>query len=161
MPSGTFSIDSLAVMRFPVQKGSLNAKTEAKPGQCLVCRRKGVHEPNTFAYLNGGALRKINKDNSVMAPDLEGFLSIGVHGAHSEIHSQPDAHLYIADVVRFGQFELYFCSTACLRKFFNLCVDELEQKLAGKMTANSRSSGRTASTVTSSKSIAARRSPKR
>ena len=29
-----------------------------------------------------------------------------------------------------GQADLYFCSTKCLRKFLNACVDELERKVA-------------------------------
>ena len=141
-------------MRFPVQKDLSKA---AKAGQCLVCRRAGAHEPNDFAYLNGGGLRMLNKDSSVVAPDLEGFLSIGFHGGHSETHSNPDARLDIADNARFGQFELYFCSTACLRKFFGLCVDALEQQLSRKTTANRRSSGRGDRTLKKSKSRSARR----
>ena len=37
-----------------------------------------------------------------------------------------------AEIVRdtnFGQFDLYFCSTPCLRRFLNACVDELERLL--------------------------------
>lgn len=151
----------LAVMKFPVQKGSLRATATTKAGQCLVCHRTGVHEPNAFAFLNGGALRKLSKSRSTMAPDLEGFVSIGFHGAHSETDSQPDAVLAIAESVRFGQFELYFCSTACLRKFFDLCVDELEQRLTRKMTASSRSSGRAVSAAATPKANAARRIPRR
>ena len=147
-------------MRFPVQKDSSKAAKNAKAGQCLVCHCAGVHKPNDFAYLNGGGLRILNKDNSVMAPDLEGFLSIGFHGGHSETHSNPDARLDIADNARFGQFELYFCSTACLRKFFGLCVDALEQELSRKTTANRRSSGRGDRTLGKSKSRSARRLPK-
>jgi hypothetical protein len=148
-------------MRFPVQKGSLRGAVTGKGGQCLVCHRTGVHEPNAFAFLNGGALRKLNKRMTAMAPDLEGFVSIGFHGAHSKGDSQPDAVLSIAEDVRFGQFELYFCSTACLRKFFNSCVDELEQRLTRKMTANSRSSGRAASITRVQTPVVARRSPRR
>jgi hypothetical protein len=151
----------LAAMRFPVQKGSLRATAKTKTGRCLVCRRTGVHEPNAFTFLNGGALRKVNKRMSVMASDLEGFLSIGFHGGHSKTESKPDAVLPIAEDVRFGQFELYFCSTSCLRKFFNLCVDELEQRLTRKMTAKSRSSRHAGNAVATSKSIAGRRSLRR
>ena len=39
-----------------------------------------------------------------------------------------DASIEIAELVATGQFELYFCSTDCLRAFLNYCVDELERR---------------------------------
>ena len=63
------------------------------------------------------------------APDLEGFLSFGYHGKHN---GKPGAYAVvpIAENVPIGQFEYYFCSTSCLRKFLNAGVDELERRLA-------------------------------
>lgn len=63
-----------------------------------------------------------------MAPDLEGFLTLGYHGAHEKKNSR-SAHLSVAEAAQFGQFEFYFCTTKCLRSFFNACVDELERRL--------------------------------
>jgi len=101
-----------------------------------------VHEPHGFAFLNAGALRKIDKRNSVMAPDLEGFFTLGFHGAHSGTKNKPSAYLPVAEDVPLGQFEVYFCTTKCLRAFFNRCVDELERRIA-KMPANNAMYGDT------------------
>ena len=34
--------------------------------------------------------------------------------------------VHVADNCRGGQFDVYFCSTDCLRAFLNSCVDALE-----------------------------------
>jgi hypothetical protein len=117
-------------MRFPVQKGASKAKAKSRTGKCLECGRSKVHEPHGFAFLNAGALRKIDKRNSVMAADLEGFLTLGFHGAHSGTKNEPSAYLPVAEDSPLGQFEVYFCTTKCLRSFFNRCVDELERRIA-------------------------------
>jgi hypothetical protein len=88
-------------------------------------------EPGTFAFVNGGALRKVGERGALIATDLIGFLKIGVHGAHGEGEHAPSASLYIADEVPMGQFEFHFCSSACLRGFFNASIDALEQELEG------------------------------
>lgn len=65
---------------------------------------------------------------------MEGFLSLSWHGAHlTEGGTGKDPELFVnMDVARDcigGQFELYFCSTDCLRLFLNQCVDALEQNI--------------------------------
>src|SRR5262245_3403551 len=119
---------TLAGMRFPVQKGAPK-RSRRRAGRCLTCGRTKVHEPHGFAFLNAGALRKIDKRTSAMAPDLEGFLGLGYHGAHDK-KSSPSAYLSVAETAKFGQFEFYFCTTKCLRSFLNVCVDELERRLS-------------------------------
>lgn len=44
-------------------------------------------------------------------------------------HPEKDVFVDIAANAPWGQFELYFCSTACTRAFFNGLVDELERQL--------------------------------
>src|SRR5262249_26606731 len=117
-------------MKFPIQKGRGRSRAKGSAGTCLVCGRMGAHEPNGFAFLNGGALKKVGRRHATMSPDLEGFLSIGVHGGHGRGKPQPSALVSVAEGVPLGQFEYYFCSTKCLRKFLNHCVDTLEQRLA-------------------------------
>jgi hypothetical protein len=79
-------------MRLPVQKGSSRKELKATAGKCLLCSRGDVHEPNGFAFVNGGALRKVGTDSATMGADLGGFLSIGFHGAHSSALEQRSAH---------------------------------------------------------------------
>jgi hypothetical protein len=63
---------------------------------------------------------------------MEAFLYFSWHGAHdSGVGSDREigATVNIADDVRGGQFDLYFCSTKCLRSYLSFCVDELERKI--------------------------------
>lgn len=110
-------------MKFPVQEGT----SRAHLGKCVACGKVGATEPGKFVYLNGGALKQISKDRATMAPDLVGFLSVGVHGSHDERQGSASGSFYIANNVPLGQFEFYFCDTQCLRAFFNACVDNLDQ----------------------------------
>ena len=58
---------------------------------------------------------------------MDGFLYFAWHD-----HDKTDDNhrmLKIADDVKGGQFDLYFCSTKCLREFLNHCVDELEKSI--------------------------------
>jgi len=80
-----------------------------------------VLEPHSFAVLSGGALAGI-----------DGFLNLTFHGAHDGGEGRKRAVYVSVDVVRDskdGQFELYLCSTVCLRRFFAACVDRLDEKL--------------------------------
>ena len=91
-----------------------------------------------MAILNAGAMRRIGKDRYEMAMDAAAFLTVSWHGAHSGgqgARAGVHASLDVADSVANGQFDLYFCSTTCLRGFLNYIVDELESKIeiaAGK-----------------------------
>jgi hypothetical protein len=62
------------------------------------------------------------------------FLNLGWHGADSDeggIGEYPDtsAEHQVIEHDFEGQFEFYFCSTDCLRRFLNECVDDLEKKI--------------------------------
>ena len=83
-----------------------------------------------MAILSGGALLMDRKtDSGGMSDDLDGYLSLTWHGAHDAGHGNNRnifKTLYIAEDTRGGQFEIYFCSTQCLRAYLNFCVDQLE-----------------------------------
>ena len=86
-----------------------------------------------MAILEGGALFMDRRaKNGGSSDDMDGFLSLTWHGAHDGGLGQ-DRDIYtkvhIADDIRGGQFEIYFCSTACLRSYLNFCVDELENEI--------------------------------
>ena len=63
---------------------------------------------------------------------LDGYLDLSWHGAHDSgqgVHREVDGFVPVARDVRGGQFDLYFCSTGCLRKFLNHCVDLLDRDI--------------------------------
>ena len=87
-----------------------------------------------MAILNAGAMQSRGRNSYIMAADAVAFCTLLWHGAHREtggLGKDPDISvgLDIADKVASGQFELYFCSTSCLRDFLNYCVDELERRI--------------------------------
>jgi hypothetical protein len=89
-----------------------------------------------MAILEGGAMRMSrNRKSGGPHESLDGFLALRWHGAHDsgsgtnrDIHTQ----VYIAEECRGGQFEIYFCSTKCMRAFLNACVDTLDRKIANE-----------------------------
>lgn len=89
-----------------------------------------------MAILNGGALL-MNSERTCGEMDerMDGFLSLIWHGAHGGGEGQNrERHcsLRLADNCRGGQFEIYFCSTQCLRGYLNHCVDRLEAEICGE-----------------------------
>lgn len=99
-----------------------------------MCGSAKVHEPHSMAVVNLGALKMTDRatGSGGMSEDLDGFLTLSWHGAHDggdgrdpEIH----ASVNVVDECRGGQADLYFCSTDCLRRFFDACVDEIELKI--------------------------------
>jgi hypothetical protein len=98
---------------------------------CPWCQTGIVHEPNSMAILNGGALlMSEDRQSGGMDPRLDGFFSLSWHGAHGGglgEYADQFSTLRVADNCPGGQFEMYFCSTSCLRAFLNKCVDELEK----------------------------------
>lgn len=118
-------------MKFPVLKEK--PVWPSKP-LCPQCGENKVMEPHSMAILAGGALRVTDGKNrcAEMIDDGAGFLDLFWHGAHvnmggSGVDPEISAQVSLADWTPSGQFEFYFCSTNCLRSFFNACVDELER----------------------------------
>jgi hypothetical protein len=118
-------------MRFPVAEGShWSFPTDFV---CPMCQSKRVGEPHEFVGLSGGAA-------SEASDCAEGFLAIYLHPregppfgpdavAGQAASETEGAELEIVRDTHVGQFDLYFCSTDCLRRFLNECVDELERSL--------------------------------
>ena len=101
---------------------------------CPWCGEQKVSEPHSMAILNAGAMRSLGNERYEMATDTAAFFTLIWHGAHSDTggvgkDADISASVDIADMVASGQFDLYFCSTGCLRSFLNYCVDELERQL--------------------------------
>jgi hypothetical protein len=118
-------------MKLPLVKGKPNHYPSA--AKCPQCKKRKVFEPHSMATLEGGALLMDRKrQNSKHSDALFGFLALDWHGAHDDgIGDDRNLFTYmtvVEDAVG-GQFSLYFCSTACLRAFFNSLVDELEKRI--------------------------------
>ena len=120
-------------MKFPLLK---NEKFKYPPGnKCAWCGVIKISEPHSMAVIGGGAML-VNRKTGDGGPDprLDGFLSMAWHGAHPEEGGKgkrPGVYqsLEIAKDIKGGQFEVYFCSTKCLRAFLNHAVDMLEKKI--------------------------------
>ena len=101
---------------------------------CPICRKKKVWEPHSFAVLWGGAMEKKGRDHystEIEAKNIVGVLELSWHGAHDDGEGEfreIDSGVEIVDNAPNGNFNLYFCSTSCLREFLNKAVDELERR---------------------------------
>jgi len=106
--------------------------------KCPICS-KYVGEPDSFLCFSGGAMKQIEPNFYSMDDDLFGFLDINFHGAHDFGKGKyRDAFLmkHIVEHSACGQFEIYFCSTSCFRKFMNMMIDDLEEELSGGKKKN-------------------------
>ena len=97
---------------------------------CPVC---GVNqfggEGRPMAVINAGALVEISPNEYASSEDATAFFTLAWHACGIP-SSGRSASIEVAEWVQGGQFDLYFCSTKCLRAFFNRCVDALEAKIA-------------------------------
>jgi hypothetical protein len=116
-------------MKFPVVKGDKMA--HPRIAKCPQCKKRKVGEPHSMAILSGGALLLDRKrENSIHTKALSGFLKLIWHGAHDDGEGSDrdiGAMVEIAQDATGGQFDLYFCSPACVRAFLNSWVDALEK----------------------------------
>ncbi|WP_435263863.1 hypothetical protein [Tenacibaculum sp. nBUS_03] len=93
---------------------------------CPICKTNRITLNSEFYVLNGGALEKINNDTSIPSDIMEGFLSVQYHsGENSENYG---FNIDIVDESKGGQFDIYFCSTNCMKEFFNQLIDTIEKK---------------------------------
>jgi len=117
-------------LNFPILRD--DATSYPKEALCPWCKKQKVLEPHSFAVIGGGALLKSEDDVYGPSNEMEGFLHFSWHGAHDGGQgkdSEATGHTEIVKDVIGGQFDLYFCSTDCLRSFLNACIDDLEQKI--------------------------------
>jgi len=101
---------------------------------CPVCGQHPVGEPHSFVAVNGGALLRTGEDTATISDQLSGFWTIRWHGAHRDMGGQgplpeASASVDVAHDTKCGQWDIYCCSTECLRRFFGHLVDLLEEQL--------------------------------
>ena len=134
----------MAELKFPVVKGK-SWHWPKKP-LCPICGKNKVFEPHSMAILTAGAmLMDRAEDSGGPSNDLDGFLALHWHGAHNGGKGQHGDVFCGVDIIRDafgGQADLYFCSTECLRKFLNACVDELAGKIAKANQPKQQAKGR-------------------
>jgi len=121
-----------AKLRFPVAKE--RKAFFPKEALCPMCKTEKVLELHSMAIVNLGAMLMTNREtgSGSMSDDLDGFLRLIWHGAHDGGTGRDpgvEASVAIVEDTRGGQADLYFCSTGCVRQFFNACVDELERRI--------------------------------
>jgi hypothetical protein len=75
-----------------------------------------------LVYCNAGAMPE-----SDGGPELLAFWQVGYHSA--AVDCEGSRNVDLVDSLRGGQFDLNFCSTACLRRFFTYVVDALEDSV--------------------------------
>lgn len=92
------------------------------------CPNCGRDFSGGIAYIMGGAslLSKDHQDGHE-SERLQGFLNIGFHGIDPGMQDSTDAML--VDNVIGGQFDLNWCSIACMRSWLNRLLDQLERRL--------------------------------
>jgi hypothetical protein len=107
-------------MKFPVIKNGYFWRPKVLNGKCSLCGVKSVGS-NKFYYIMGGALYGKNKDNCAMSNKTFGYLTMGIHN-HDSCNYK---HLDLIESSCNGQFDLYFCSKKCLKRFFNEILKRL------------------------------------
>ena len=115
-----------------------------RQGECAQCGLRRVLEPHSFVHINGGALL-MDRTRRSGWPDerMDGFLHLTWHGAHDGGRGVNRDVYVVSPIVedeRGGQFEFYFCSIRCLRRFLNDAIDRLVAQV--KLTRSRLAKGR-------------------
>lgn len=87
----------------------------SEDGSCAVCGSKMGTE---FLALSQSAMERMENTNSYFPAEVKKSLYLIDHRSNSE------NGLHITE----GISDIYFCSTKCLRSFFNTVVDEFEKR---------------------------------
>jgi hypothetical protein len=87
------------------------------------------------AYVSGGALLLDAPElNNIHDNRHRAFMNVGFHGVNSNMSDSAD--IEVVNDLPGGQFDLLFCSLACLRSWFTGLVDQLENDLAGQQAGS-------------------------
>ena len=76
----------------------------------------------------------MDRNRKYGGPDdkMDAFLTMTWHGAHDKGTGKYKGRYDVVELardVRGGQFEIFFCSTRCLRRFLSHAVNELEKAM--------------------------------
>lgn len=109
-------------MKFPVLHGKQTRFPSGINPKCPICNSKQVWGHNEYVELSGGNCSKIDLS-------FENDFWLDWFSANNSEGVQLHAELCVVSEVVNSKFQLAFCSTKCLRKFFNIAVDKLEHKI--------------------------------
>lgn len=111
------SLNVILLMEYPLN--NKNNQHGPKPYHCSGC---GRDTGENFLTLNGGALY-YDETLNAQFPDSKGraFLDITSH------HNDVPKGISLISGLESCQYEFYFCSSTCIRNFFNKVVDDLEK----------------------------------
>ena len=125
-------------MKFPViDEGQVNNINSDHI--CPICSKNKIDSSEKVILNAGGIIDSIteskiqkgieNSEGSLgIHYPLTGFWNIAWHCLNiSKEKNVTAVNLEIVNFSKLGQFDLYFCSTHCLRVFFNAIVDEMER----------------------------------
>jgi hypothetical protein len=100
-----------------------------------VCRHCAGPIRTGLAYVLGGALLLDTPElNSIHDNRHRAFMNVGFHGVNPDMSDSAD--IEVVNDLPGGQFELSFCSLACLRSWFIGIIDQLENDLAGRQAGS-------------------------
>ena len=98
-----------------------------KDRRCPVC---GGSFEKGIVYVSGGALLlSADGRDSIDTDRLQGFLNVGIHGRDPEMRDSSD--ITVVQELCGGQFDLTWCSVACLRKWLSDLLKQVESLLGG------------------------------
>lgn len=115
-------------MRFPLIKLTTRHAIFPKDRKCPICQKP---LDGDFIILEGGALTVEGKNSAAMFKkgEAECFLGFSAHLDSTETFTGVDIVERNRDT---GQFEIYCCSVACMRKLFGKALDQLDTKIQAK-----------------------------
>ena len=113
------------------QQVQITPVPEDQPVHTLAGSEPVTHQVSVFLEVEGAAFDQHHRGRGgrAGAPRVERAY-VGTDAGEAGADAGISAHLDIVADVRGGQADLYFCSAACLRAFFNACVDEFESRIA-------------------------------
>ena len=110
---------ALNAMKYPLITGEETSYPKGASGECAFC---GGNNRNGFVGISAGAMQSTTTPGTyVPLDDASGWFSLFDHGI-----TKSGNPLQIVNDCDIGQFEIFFCSTECLRGFFNKIVDDFE-----------------------------------
>lgn len=115
------------MMEFPIY--SRDRTPEESAVHCLVCGRKIAWNewPERITLGSGAILNDSGAETGGPSDQMEGFITLFYHA--SSQHHDSSASLIVATDVVGGQVDLDFCSTECLRAFFDSITEEMQRRV--------------------------------
>lgn len=120
-------------MEFPLVSGEDSCfPLNIDQAYCPICRKNNLGVTQECAFIHGGALSldPDNKYSLIQSDNVQGFLFLDWNGPNNQT-----VDFELARDVKKGQYTINFCSTKCMRKFLNHCVDQLEEKIENSKNA--------------------------